>query len=81
MCVGFNIGDSQKGVTFVDSPQGTRVNSDESLQAAQLCQSIVSESGIEPFNKQKIEGFWRIFLYRESKVTRQALVSICVSDS
>lgn len=34
ICVGFNVGDSAKGVNYVDSPAGTKVNSDESLLAA-----------------------------------------------
>jgi tRNA (uracil-5-)-methyltransferase len=40
----------------------------------------VNASGLEPFNKSKIEGFWRIFLYRESSITNQALISFVVTD-
>ena len=81
ICVGFNIGDSSKGFNFVGSPANTRVNSDESLIAAKRCEEIVNNSGLEPFSKAKIEGFWRIFLYRESSVTNQALVSFVVTES
>jgi len=79
--VGFNVGDSKHGVTFVDSPAGTKVNSDESLKAALICEELVKTSGLEPYDKCMQKGFWRIFLYRESKVTNQALVSIVVSEA
>ena len=80
VCVGFNVGDSSKGINFVDSPENTRVNSQESILAAKICEDIVKTSGLEPFVKSKIEGFWRIFLYRESSTTNQALISFVVSD-
>jgi hypothetical protein len=51
------------------------------LIAAKLCEEIVKHSGLEPYSKAKIEGFWRIFLYRESSVTNQALVSFVVTES
>jgi tRNA/tmRNA/rRNA uracil-C5-methylase (TrmA/RlmC/RlmD family) len=34
ICVGFNVGNSSKGVNFVDSPDNILVNSHESLIAA-----------------------------------------------
>lgn len=69
VCVGFNVGDSNKGINFVDKPDNTRVNSAESLIAASICEKLVIESGLEIFNKTLNSGFWRILLYRESKVT------------
>jgi hypothetical protein len=80
ICVGFNVGDSSKGVNFVDSPANTKVNSEESLIAAKLIEEIVKNSNVEPFLKTKIEGYWRIFLYRESSKTNQALISIVVTE-
>lgn len=74
------MGDSTKGVNYVDSPAGTKVNSDESLLAAQLCETLIKDSGLEPFNKNKNEGCWRCLLFRESKVTNQALVSLVLSE-
>ncbi len=80
VCVGFNVGDSSKGINYVDSPENTRVNSEESIIAAKRCEAIVRASGLEPFIKSKIEGFWRILLYRESSITNQALISFVVSE-
>ena len=34
-----------------------------------------------PYNKAKGKGFWRILLYRESKVTKQILISVVVSKA
>ena len=34
-----------------------------------------------PYNKSKSKGFWRILLYRESKVTKQILISVVVSKA
>ncbi len=34
ICVGFNVGNSSKGINFVDLPDQIRVNSKESLIAA-----------------------------------------------
>lgn len=81
VCVGFNVGDASKGVTFVDSPAETKVNSAESLQAAHMCEDLIRKSGIEPYNKAKLEGLWRVFLYRESKVTNQCLISVFVTEA
>lgn len=50
----------------MDYPTDTKVNSDESLIMAKLCEDLVKESGIPPYDKSGLVGFWRIFLYRES---------------
>jgi hypothetical protein len=78
--VGFNVGDTSKGVTYVDDPTNTRVNSKESLTMAKLCEDLVRGSGLPPYSKPTLMGFWRIFLYRESQVTKQALISLVVSE-
>lgn len=67
--MGFNIGDSSKGINFVDSPDEIRVNSKASVQAAKLIESLVAHSDLKPYSKVTQEGFWRILLYRESDQT------------
>ena len=54
ICVGFNIGDSSKGIHFVGRPENTRVNSEESLMAAKICEEIASNSGLETYNKNTL---------------------------
>ena len=34
---------------------------------------------MEPYDKSKNKGLWRILLYRESKVTKQVLICVVVS--
>ena len=46
---------------------------------AKKFEKIVLESGLEPYDKSVNKGYWRILLYRESKVTKQVLVCIVVS--
>ena len=72
VCVGFNRGNLAKGIQFVEKPDNIRVNSDESLFVAHEFEQIVHSysSELEPFDKWKGTGFWRILLYRESKVTK-----------
>ena len=36
---------------------------------------------LEPFDKATGKGFWRILLYRESKVTKQVTITVVVSKS
>jgi hypothetical protein len=38
-----------------------------------------SKYQIEPFDRLKNEGFWRILLFRESKKTKQVMISVIVS--
>lgn len=35
---------------------------------------------MEPYDKIKNEGYFRILLYRESKRTKQVLISLVVTD-
>jgi hypothetical protein len=37
---------------------------------------MVIQSGVEPYDKRKNQGFWRLLLFRESKRTNQVLISI-----
>jgi hypothetical protein len=43
-------------------------------------EKIVTDSGIEPFDRVDNVGFWRILLFRESKKTKQCVLSVVVSD-
>lgn len=82
VCVGFNRGNLAKGIQFVEKPDNIRVNSAESLIVAKQFEEIVLEHPeLEPFDKWKGCGFWRILLYRESKVTKQILVCVVISKS
>jgi tRNA/tmRNA/rRNA uracil-C5-methylase (TrmA/RlmC/RlmD family) len=79
-CVGFNVGNSSKGINFVDLPDEIKVNSKESLEAAQRFERIVKSSGQLPFNKNSNSGLWRILLYRESVRTKQVLICFVVTE-
>ena len=39
------------------------------------------DSGLEPYDKRINQGFWRLLLFRESKRTNQALISVIVTDN
>ena len=73
----------KKGICFVERPDSIRVNSQESIIVAKQFEEIVraSPSEFTPFDKCSGKGFWRILLYRESKVTKQVLVCVVVSKS
>ena len=49
-----------------------KVNSSQSAYVAGIFQEIVRNGPqeLEPFDKASGKGFWRILLYRESKVTK-----------
>jgi tRNA/tmRNA/rRNA uracil-C5-methylase (TrmA/RlmC/RlmD family) len=81
ICVGFNRGNLSKGITFVDIPDDIRVNSKESIIVCKRFQTIVEdfEAEYSPYNRTANEGFWRILLYRESRETKQVLISVVVS--
>ena len=79
VCVGFNRGNLAKGISFVEKPDSIKVNSAESLIAARKFERIVAESGLPPYDKSVNRGFWRILVYRESKVTKQVLICVVVS--
>ena len=80
--VGFNRGNLAKGISFVEKPDNIRVNSSESILVAKQFEQIVNEHPeLEPFNKASGKGFWRILLYRESKITKQVLICVVVSKS
>ncbi len=79
ICVGFNRGNAFKGISFVERPDAIRVNSDESLAVAKTFEQIVRDSGVGPYDKSSNSGFWRILVVRESKVTKQILVSVVIT--
>jgi tRNA/tmRNA/rRNA uracil-C5-methylase (TrmA/RlmC/RlmD family) len=80
ICVGFNKGNINKGIIFVDYPDKIKVISNMALWAAKTLEKVVKESGLEPYDRIKNEGFWRILLYRESKRTMQILISVVVTE-
>jgi hypothetical protein len=41
----------------------------------------VIESTIEQYDRKNNQGFWRILLYRESKRTKQVLISVVITDN
>jgi len=69
VCVGFNTGNLSKGITFVDYPNEIKTNSAESIWVAKCVEEMVIKSGVEPYDKRRNQGFWRLLLYRESKRT------------
>jgi len=71
ICVGFNRCNLAKGIEFVEKPDNIKVNSVESVFVAKQFEEIVLESPeLQPFHRSSGKGFWRILLYRESKVTK-----------
>jgi tRNA/tmRNA/rRNA uracil-C5-methylase (TrmA/RlmC/RlmD family) len=54
-----------------------------SKKAAKLVEAIVLKFNekyqIEPYDRLKNEGFWRILLYRESKLTKEVMISVIVT--
>ena len=45
-----------------------------------MAEKMVIESGLEPFDKVTLKGFWRLLLFRESKKTKEVLISFIVSE-
>ena len=78
--MGFNTGNLSKGITFVDYPDGIKTNSAESVQVAKQIEKLVIESGVDPYDKRTNQGYWRLVLFRESKRTKQVLISIIVTE-
>ena len=52
ICVGFNRGNTFKGLCFVEKPDAIKVNSDEATMVAKIFEDIVKESGLEPYEKK-----------------------------
>ena len=63
ICIGFNVGNLSKGVLFVEEPDQIKVNSKESLLVKDKVLKIVKESGLEPYDRMKCTGFWRVLLF------------------
>lgn len=64
ICVGFNRGNSYKGINFVEKPDDIKVNSDESLIIAKIFEKIIKKSGLLPYEKKSNTGYWRILVVR-----------------
>ena len=69
-----------QGILYVDSPDDISVIPDRSIRIAKEFEQIINDSGIEPYDRVVNTGFWRILLYRESKKTKQCMISIIVSE-
>lgn len=69
-----------KGILFVDKPDNIRVISKESIMVAKMVEQIVEASGLAPYDRGTNTGFWRIVLFKESKNTKQCLVSVVITD-
>ena len=80
ICIGFNKGNISKGIIYVDYPDNIKAISKESIMAAKILETIVKASGLEPYDRMKNEGYWRIVLFRESKSTKEVLVSVVVTE-
>lgn len=61
------------------------VISEESRYVAKELEKIVSlfneNHGIEAYDKINNKGFWRLLLYRESKETKECMISVIVTDT
>ena len=70
--VGFNRSNLAKGISFVENGDKVKVNSVQSAYVSHIFEEIVRNGPkeLEPFDKATGKGFWRILLYRESKVTK-----------
>ncbi|CDW77363.1 tiny fragments locus 9c protein [Stylonychia lemnae] len=80
ICVGFNKGNMNKGILYVDYPDTIKPISKNSIRAAKQLEKIIKESQIEPYDRKSNQGYWRILLYRESKKTKQVLICVVVSQ-
>ena len=85
VCIGFNIGNLSKGIIYTESPEDVKVISKESLIVRDKAQKLIEDSmwkydHIGPYDKRINKGFWRILLYRESKITKEVLISFVVSE-
>ena len=69
---------------FVGDPSEIRVISKQAKMVGQMVKKIVHKyaesDGVEPYDRISNVGFWRILLWRECKRTKEALISIVVSD-
>lgn len=84
LTVGFSQGNLAKGIMFTGPADNISVISEESLYVAKKVEEVVQDiydaHGIEPYDKMKNDGFWRLVLFRESKQTKQVLISLIVSE-
>jgi tRNA/tmRNA/rRNA uracil-C5-methylase (TrmA/RlmC/RlmD family) len=69
ICVGFNTGNLNKGITYVDYPDNIKTNSAESVKVAKTIENLIKESGVEPYDRRINQGYWRLLLFRESRRT------------
>jgi len=81
ICVGFNLGNMAKGIVFVDEPDTIKVISKESIYVAKEMEKIIQKMDIEPYDRSINQGFWRIILYRESKKTKECMISVVVTKN
>lgn len=63
----------------MDYPDNIKSISKESIQVAKIVEEFIRKSGVEPYDRLKNSGFWRILLFRESKRTKQVLISLVVT--
>lgn len=81
---GFNQGSLSKGIMYVGKPDNIAVISTESKQVAKSIQGIIQDFnkkyGIDSYNHKVNQGFWRIVLYRESKKTKEMMISLIVTE-
>ena len=69
-----------KGILYVDYPDSIKAISQNSIRAAKKLETIINDTQIEPYDRKTNSGFWRILLYRESKKTKQVLISVVVTQ-
>jgi TPP-dependent indolepyruvate ferredoxin oxidoreductase alpha subunit len=70
----------QRAFDYLDAPVVTCTGKDVPMPYAKQIEKLIIESGVEPYDKKVNQGYWRIVLYRESKKTKQVLISVIVSD-
>ena len=69
---------------YTGKPDNISVISKESKIVAKQAEEIVvkfnTEHQLEAYDKLTNEGFWRLVLYRESKKTKEVMISFIVTD-
>lgn len=84
LIVGFNQGSVSKGIMYTGRASDAVIISQESKDVATRVEGIVSKfnnlHGTDHYDKIHNKGFWRILLYRESKKTREAMISLIVTE-
>lgn len=83
--VGFNRGNFNKGISWIEKPDQCPIVSQESLKIAELLRKFIVDnleknSSLDAYNKFDHSGFWRNLVIRQSKKTKEILITVVVRE-